>query len=40
MSYFGIDSGRYGGWSREEVEKELGDAELPQGRESREEDDD
>lgn len=37
MPYFGIDPERYGGWSKEEKEEALENAELPPDRELRNE---
>ena len=36
MAFFGIDPERYGGWSKEEKEAELENAELPPDCEPRE----
>ena len=40
MAYFGVDPERYGGWSTEEKEEALENAELPPDREPRSEDED
>jgi hypothetical protein len=39
MTYFGVSSDRYGGWSQKEKKEEMKNAELPPGREPCSEDD-